>query len=177
MSRKSKDPVRNILMIAAGIAGIIVVTAFLLRLLMAPLYEEAAMANQRNSGSERAHHQGGSSGNGSNVNVDLAGFPWLLNWGLGWAWGGQGWHNNGWGWNNWGWGGGNYNNGGGWNGNVNNSVNRTYNDVNRDVNRNGGASLERNVERNVEHNGGGNVGRSVERNVEHGSGVEVHGRK
>ena len=167
MNRKANNPVQSTLLIAAGIAGIVIVTALVLRILMAPLYEEAAMADRRGSHSESAR----SSRGGTDVNVDLAGLPWLLNWAIGWAWGGPGWHNNGWGWNNWGgWNGGGH----GWNGNVNNTVNRTFNDINR-----GGANnLERNVERGVERSGGGNIGRqieragggNIERNVEHGGG-------
>ena len=170
MSRKSKDPVRTTLLIASGIAGIIIVTAVVLRILMAPLYEEMAMNSRSNAQGEVARHQGGSSGGGTNVNVDLAGLPWLLNWAMGWAWGGPGWHNEGWGWNNWGgWNnnGRNWNGGGrSWNGNVNDTVNRTYNNINRS----GGSNLERNVERNVERSGGGNIERNVERGVEHGGG-------
>lgn len=170
MSRKSKDPVRTTLLIASGIAGIIIVTAVILRILMAPLYEEMAMNSRSNAQGEVTRHQGGSSGGGTNVNVDLAGLPWLLNWAMGWAWGGPGWHNDGWGWNNWGgWNnnGRNWNGGGrSWNGNVNDTVNRTYNNINRS----GGNNLERSVERNVERSGGGNIERNVERGVEHGGG-------
>lgn len=192
MKHKSNDTVRTVLLIAGGIAGLIILLALVLRILMAPLYEEMAMASQRNNQGEVARHQGGSSsGGGTDVNVDLAGLPWLCNWALGWAWGGPGWHNNGWGWNNWGWGGWNNNNGGNWNGggrtwngNMNDTVNRTVNDISR-----GGAN---NIERNVERAGGGNIGRelersgggNIERNVERGmerggggGGINFHGRK
>lgn len=165
MSRKTQDSNSRLLIIFGGIAVLLILIAIIARILMAPLYHEEAMAAQR------GHHESHQSEvGGTNVDVNLSGLPYLLNWAMGWAWGGPGWNHGG--WNNWGWngwnGGGWNGNGrnGGWNGSVNNTVNRTFNDVTRE----GGGNVGRQIERNVEHGGGGNVERNVERSVEHVGG-------
>ncbi|MBU3664407.1 MAG: hypothetical protein FGM15_00805 [Chthoniobacterales bacterium] len=147
MSKKS-NPVRSTLMIVGGVLGMLLLFSVVLRAALAPLYQDVAMMQSREGGGGYSggggggeSYSGGASG-GSNVNIDLGGLGGLLNWALGWAWGGPGWYNahpggGWWGgnwWNNWN---GSWDHNGNWydaNGNRvfnNDTFNRT---VNRDNN-------------------------------------------
>lgn len=147
MSKKSDN---SLLKNVAGIAGILLAFVFILRLTLAPLYQEMdhmeslqqqQLASESRDGNSDANDEGGgedeggSGGSGENINVNLGGLGGWFNWALGWAWGGPGWYRGpdyGWwganvwnGWRNW-WGGGGNNNRV-WNGNVNETFNRDGN--------------------------------------------------
>jgi len=150
MSKKS-NPVRNTLMIVGGVLGMLLLFSIVLRAALAPLYQDLAQMQSRDGGGGGGYSGGGESGgggsysgggSGSNVDINLGGLGGLLNWALGWAWGGPGWYNAGpgggwWGgnwWNNWS---GSWDRNGNW---YDRNGNRVFNNdtFNRTVNRDGG---------------------------------------
>ncbi len=152
MSKKS-NPVRNTLMIVGGVLGMLLLFSLVLRAALAPLYQDVAQMQSREgsgggygggvySEGDRGSGSYAGGGSGSNVDINLGGLGGLLNWALGWAWGGPGWYNahpggGWWGgnwWNNWS---GSWDRNGNW---YDANGNRVFNNdtFNRTVNRDGG---------------------------------------
>jgi hypothetical protein len=169
MSKKS-NPVRNTLMIVGGVLGMLLLFSVVLRAALAPLYQDVAQMQSREGGGGGAGGGGDSGGGGSNVDINLGGLGGLLNWALGWAWGGPGWygaHPGGgwWGgswWDNWN---GSWDRNGNW---YDRNGNRVFsNDTfNREVNR-GGRNWDRGDIGDF-HGGGGD-------RFEGGGGGHFHG--
>ena len=157
-------------MIVAGVLGLLVLFSVVLRIALAPLYQE--VAEMQHGGGESYAGGGGDSGGeeyGSNVNINLGGLGGWLNWALGWAWGGPGWYGSRPGGG--GWWGGNW-----WNGSNNTwdrNGDRVFNNdtFNRTVERDG--NLDR-LDRN-EFSGDRDALRGGEEHFHGGGGGGFHG--
>lgn len=164
MTRKSNNTVRNTLMIVAGVLGMLVLFSIVLRIALAPLYQEVAQM-QHEGGESYSGDRAGGEGYGSNININLGGLGGWLNWALGWAWGGPGWYGGrpggGWWGSNW------------WNGSWGRNGNNEFNNdtFNRTVDRD--ANVDR-IDRN-EFRGDRDELRGGEEHFHGGGGGGFHG--